>query len=567
MKKKSTPRRGQTIVYLCVVLVAAMFLLIFLFDLQYFVRVRGKSQNGIDAAVLTAAKWQGKSLNMIGELNLVRASTIMLDVFGTPAGDTSVESLIAADNMISEMQTRILYVGPILGYAAAQQAAKNNGLRATPDFTAHIVDHIENALTEVGDQGSLYEEVYTSELPYNNYHWLEPYKAMLQALAAEGLAAKVVNSRYMAGAPKLTGPGANLLSDPAFYAAVWNYDYCWFINRGLSSSTYYDFDSVRMDEEGTPFFPGSEFLNLYVGFQRVQFDSGEEWEDFVANFQEMQTERGLTPHPSDQEGLSELNWAVYDNSGNGWASPSMVSDDPGSGLYAYISQYLRGDGIQDSYVYGGAAVRMFCQSEPSLLSGSWSWTHGEQPKSSGKNVGDALKGGQGTLSTYGKRLADSERRLRGLQNSGSIYSSAAAKAFGKFDDGSAPYESGIVLPVFEAVRLMPAALVPQNPIDRNYTFYKFLLEYFGHPDYPNVPDEITGKYHYYIGAMEAFQDSGSPFRTGWETFEEWREDYMAGEDAISGNDDDKRDPCLPVPHGGGGGGGGTSPPGGPSIIH
>ena len=64
MKKPTTRRRGQTIVYLCVVLVAALFLLIFLFDLQYFVRLRGKSQNGVDAAVLTAAKWQGKRIGV-----------------------------------------------------------------------------------------------------------------------------------------------------------------------------------------------------------------------------------------------------------------------------------------------------------------------------------------------------------------------------------------------------------------------------------------------------------------------------------------------------------------------
>ena len=78
----------------------------------------------------------------------------------------------------------------------------------------------------------------------------------------------------------------------------------------------------------------------------------------------------------------------------------------------------------------------------------------------------------------------------------------------------------------------------------------------------------------FVRAIEQFTDRESGFHSAWANWEEWREDYINGEDDIIGTnpatgiDDDRRDPCDPPPRrpGGGGGGGGGSG-GGPGILH
>ena len=145
---------------------------------------------------------------------------------------------------------------------------------------------------------------------------------------------------------------------------------------------------------------------------------------------------------------------------------------------------------------------------------------------------------------------------------GKVTSVAAAKPFGAFGQG-VPQSSGIVLPVFTEVRLIPVALAPSSVFSEDPGFYRFLVDYFGNPNYPDVPDDIKKKYAYYLKAIELYNDPNSLFSQGWWKYDEWRKNYMAGPDGITGNGDDRKDPCTPVfPPGGGGGS-----RGGPDIIH
>ncbi|RMD75614.1 MAG: hypothetical protein D6820_14390 [Lentisphaerae bacterium] len=555
-------RRGQTLIYMLLLMLILLVIVIFMFDLQNFVRLRERSQNSVDAAVLTAAMWQGRTLNMVGELNLVKASTLLVDTI-EPVGDTSAEALLQSDQVITQMQTRLLYVGPLLGYISAQQAAKNNRLRSNPELTVSLSSHITNNLEEIDGYPSLYEQAFSGSLVYNGYAWLEPYKEMLNRLVAEGLAVKVVNTRYLGGIPTLQGPGAQLLSTPAFYNAVWAHDYCWFMMMGISPDDIFDFSSIQLVSANMPFFPGSEFLNPYVSFERFRFPDADAWNSHVQTFQPYLDSRGMTPLPDDQEGLENLTWAIYDNSERGWADATLTDPNPNSGTYAFVGQYMRSP-FRSEFVYGGAAARMFCEVSPSILSGRWTWRYG-QDKSQEKvtSLGDALSGGE-RFNTNAKRLKEAESRLRQLGERASVTSSAAAKPFGKLGT-EPPYTSGIVLPVFEQVRLIPAALVFENSYDRNYHFFQFITEYFGDPNYPDVPDDVVQKYWYYTQAIEMFLDHDSSFHKGWESYYEWHEEYMLGEDGVPNSGDEPRDPCLP-PVGRGGGGGG-SPPGGPSILH
>ena len=131
--------RGQVLIFAVIVATILLFMAFFLFDLQSMVRLRARSQHGVDAAVLSAAAWQGRSLNTIGELNLLKASLkLITDV--DPTADDSLEGLLESVQLLSDMQVRISYAGPMIGVATAQQAAKNNGLRTTRNLYWALAD-------------------------------------------------------------------------------------------------------------------------------------------------------------------------------------------------------------------------------------------------------------------------------------------------------------------------------------------------------------------------------------------------------------------------------------------
>ncbi len=552
-KRRNARQRGQVLIYIVILLVILLVMALFMFDLQYFIRLRSRSQTAVDSAVLTAAGWQGRSLNMIGELNLVKASTLMLaDVLPTDDATMQAAKVMAEDQLISEMQTRITYVGPLLGYLAAQQAAKNNGMRPVDEFTNSMAKHLGSSFDDTFGGNQLYMEIYKDQIPYFNYDWTEGYRTMLLMLITEKLAVKVVNTRYLAGQPLLIGEGAALLMDPAFYSAVQTKNYCWFINRSIFEADVFDFGNMDVEDNPSAYFPGSEFLNLYVKFQQSAVN--------LTTLQPYLDDRSLTPIDPSQPGYDQISWAIFDNAGHGWTDTSS---------YSYINQYLRSP-FREEYTYGGAATRMFCEAQPSLLTGRWSWKYGEEEVPS-DSLGDELQwsstdfgNNNASFQDYGERMSGAEKKLENLRNRQSVYSSAAAKPFGSLDTGVGPHEAGIVLPVFDEVRLIPAALVNENVFDRNYRFYEFIVDYFGHPDYPDVPDEILSKYRSYIKAIKDFEDHSSNFHGKWADFEAWREEYMKGDDGEAGTADDRKDPCLPVFTSGGGGGGSQ---GGPSILH
>jgi|GEM_PF-5994603 hypothetical protein len=537
--------RGQVLIFAVIVATILLFMAFFLFDLQSMVRLRARSQHGVDAAVLSAAAWQGRSLNTIGELNLLKASLkLITDV--DPTADDSLEGLLESVQLLSDMQVRISYAGPMIGVATAQQAAKNNGLRTTETFTGHWRTHFDEYIAP----GGVYEATYP---PYQGYDWLPSYQTMVEQAIANGVACQFVNNRYLSGLPQLIGNGSDFLMDVGFYSAVHSNHYCWFYRRGISYSDRYDFSLIELDQNLDDYFPGSEFLPLYVRFAA----SAPHIESNA-----MLLDRGFDLLDSEQEGYDQITWGLFEDNvaGKAW-------DDTGD--YNFVNSFLRSD-FKESYTYGGAAARAILQAKPSLILGSPSWRYGEETADDADTLGDALSFSEeeiqgGSFESYGERLSAAEERMRSLSEAEMVKTSAAAKAFGHLDETTPPHAAGVVLPVFTDVRLIPASLIKANSTDRNPEFMMFLIEYFGHPSYPAVPSDIRERYAYFISAIERFDDNASGFRTGWLTFDAWRASWMAGPDGVPGNADDRQDPCHVSGGGGGGGGGGSSP--GPPILH
>ena len=105
-------RSGQVAVFLLIALTALVFVLLFIVDLHSIVQRKNQAQNAGDAAALAAARWQGATLNLMGELNLLHVLAL---ANGQPA----------AVDAITNMQARLCFTGPMTALFAAQIAANS----------------------------------------------------------------------------------------------------------------------------------------------------------------------------------------------------------------------------------------------------------------------------------------------------------------------------------------------------------------------------------------------------------------------------------------------------------
>lgn len=203
-------KRGQALVFLLMVMVVLVFAVLWNFDLHRIIFARHLTQNAGDAAAIMAARWQGISLNLIGDLNLMQAAALS-------NGDTDTASAI------TQIQARLCYTGPMIAFFSSQQAAKNNGVYRNDDFDelcsehAYAVGHEYPAAT-AADGSMLFPEPYPG-------CWSE-YSEMLSLAALEGIAAGPDNAHLYADST--TG---HTLFDIGFYEAVAGLSWCWFFNN------------------------------------------------------------------------------------------------------------------------------------------------------------------------------------------------------------------------------------------------------------------------------------------------------------------------------------------------
>ena len=217
----SRSRSGQAVVFLVLAFTALIFVLLFNVDLHRIIQRKDQTQNAGDAAALAAARWQGATLNLVGELNL-------LHVLALCAQDP------AAVDGITNMQARLCFAGPLTGLLAAQVAAKNNHIYNDTDMTALLNEH---AATVRSQYTALFDgEMYFSE-PWPGA-W-QDYASMIESVAADGIAAGPDNTQFY-----LDPSSGHMLLSKAFYEAVEGQNWCWFyLNaRGLleSYSSYHD---------------------------------------------------------------------------------------------------------------------------------------------------------------------------------------------------------------------------------------------------------------------------------------------------------------------------------------
>lgn len=378
-------RTGQALVFLMVVVVILAFIVLWNYDIHRILHVKFLTQNAGDSAAVAAARWQGIFLNLAGDLNLMQAASLS-------AGDA------ATADSISNLQARLCFVGPMVAFMAAQQAAKNNGAYANDEFTEYLREHAaevrNNYPRTIGDDGELlFPEPYPG-------CWDE-YAAMLEAIADNGVAAGPDNAQFYMDA---TGGHYLLMLD--FYEAIAGRNWCWFFRDapGLLED-YRNFQPCWWP--GLPPITHREYINSEIfglSLRRLQarFTAAVD----VDSADALAAERGfLTPITTN--GLNRrMTWYAYDT--ERWSEWTAI-DSTGPDAFPVVGP------VKPQYNYAGAdaAIRV-------------------------ESTANRLTPGAG-----------------GATRQDTAVWSAAAKPFGYLNEEDLPTSCSLVLPAFHSVRMIP----------------------------------------------------------------------------------------------------------------
>ena len=115
-------KRGQVAIFL--VLILAGLALLFALNVDVFTSARAKTrlQNAADASALALARWQGVTLNLIGDLNMAHLAAICV------SNENAIAGIVA-------LQRKLAFVGPTIGLKVANDIAEKNGVAVSRDMT------------------------------------------------------------------------------------------------------------------------------------------------------------------------------------------------------------------------------------------------------------------------------------------------------------------------------------------------------------------------------------------------------------------------------------------------
>ena len=591
---------GQVLILAVVALILVVMAVLLLFDVQTIIRGKVKAQNGVDAAALTGAEWQKHSLNLIGELNLVRAAgTLISDPFFAKGimndpnsnaseffadiqpvdpeeftrfpekrefynedGSVNYEKLVLAiirvekqkryldalNKLVSQLQTRIAFVGPLIGFGAAQQAAKNNGITYDDDASDFFIMY----MNLVGENG-IYERF--TPVFINDYAWRTPYNYMLSSILDYSIQRNEFSDRTesrsygiaagtrieFAGMPSLvTDPPSDFsdyLGNKSFYEMILSRDWCGLdrlLRLDFNGNWWGDFD-VDFEEN---FSGQSEILPLHIEFSASENPYTRAAEEnvldkYLRNGQKLFTEMFNREEPyqytvdddvvksEEVEGqnhkyytytkisitvdqpletyndrdadrrydlLPRLSWAVFDEKWTAYDSEKSEWEE-----------YLRGR-FKPGMDYRSGALAFFeARQRMVTVSGAMGRPRrGVRAPDVGQVFASADTDGEA------QRVSGALNRLNNTGSLDSIETNAEAKPIGRIrkSDGTflRPFEAGrMVLPVFTETALIPIALEPVDGfsmLDIGWMYYltEFVPLLSGSPSIQDAWDRAAGLY-------------------------------------------------------------------------
>ena len=191
MKNRRNKREsGQVLLTGLVMMLIILLAILLLFDVHSVIRAKYKVETANQAAALAAAEWQKESLNLLGEINLIKACETLLeseDHWPAVSPDPSLtpeearaKLLRERIGLLTEMQVRVSFLGPLVGFAAAQQAAKQNGL--TPVMNADNTLPLEDYVQLLQENWR-----YLQVSDVRNFKWRIPYLNMVSDIVSQGI--------------------------------------------------------------------------------------------------------------------------------------------------------------------------------------------------------------------------------------------------------------------------------------------------------------------------------------------------------------------------------------------
>ena len=531
------------------VLVAGIFVLIILlllvfagFDVYNSIRGKFKIETAQEAAALAGASWQRDSLNLIGEINLIKACSTLLEgneswrvplpqqsnrpgLLGLLANTMRPRILQSRIDVLTEMQIRVSFIGPLIGLAAAQQAAKANGISNIGDF-----DHYVNDLR----LSSRYRQEFGGAATYiHNYAWKEPYIGLIETISRNGIA--VYPNSQASSSPNVYPPQ---LAQEAFYDAILQkYDE---IKSFKGNSVYPQSswslltDFVFADPWAERFanppwwnieynqikFPDeSEIFTLGVGTTGDKSLFSIESRHHTVNAAKGHLSQGNIDTIYDQStGAMPMNnvslkFFSYDDS---WY-PSYFRDKYEDYDYQHYNYWFKGDvlrkNVKEKYRYEGPAAYVETSADLSKITSMINVSGHDHTSTSIRLGSNRANGVVSDLTDY---------------RPGTI-----AKTLGSLDDTTPPIALPVVLPVFDKVIIMPTYMpIPYNfgVLRKDDSSLKRFLAWLSTRDSLNNSDSLPSGCTKYLSALQILTD-GPGFRYyGWnpkfnqEKFDnEWRQ--------------------------------------------
>jgi len=515
--RKANRRSGQAILFLLVVMVIGLLVVLWNYDLHNIVSTKVRIDNAGDAAALSAARWQGITLNMIGELNLIQAAHVCEELID-PHDPKDVARIQAEVEEIANLRARLALNGPLMGFVAAQSAAfmnlnaKDEGNR-DDGFSVWL----QERAAAFQSSGSLYEG--TVHEAYDGA-WLE-YGNLLASIANNKMVVKSANTEFY----RYYG-ASHILLDPQFYAAVAAWNWCYFKEgerRALidSYSGFSDWpplpnlatrSSVNSEYFGVDLRAADLYLRSYVRgvqqaitnyYDHIPFDDVSFSEQAEVYFEEELTDNyGVDTGFLNHVFTNRFPWHIYDM--GKWLRKWKTSEE---------FPFEEGMQVRDEFNYGGADAAVDCYLD--------------------------------AVSITPNMKVESDM----------IFWQAAAKPFGYLEDPDdpgvrrTPVYFGVVLPAFRNTRLIHNNLSTRTGGGRPNSEEHF---------YKHLPLYMAGG----LPAIEEFNCFYCDMLERWED-----PDFRKkGSDWLEENQEkiDLEIVCPPIqqyPGGSGGGGGGGSPMG------
>lgn len=459
MKKKSS--RGQVLLLGVAVMIVLLIAALLLFDLHNGMRAKIKVETAQQAAALAGAQWQVAGLNMLGELNIAKACTLMLDedsvIEATPFVPTQEQKSLSKEELekeekrhrlhsrmrtLNEAQARVSFILPLLGYAAVQQTAKQNGMNDEEPAARHYYEKV----LPLSDH---------KEKHYHGYFWYEPYRRLLGEIVDQRAVIRC-NARVEGDLPEvwsnpegsrfIKGGGessfALLLSEESLYSAIANKNFChWQLMKIAKQGVCLASPWWKITYIPGVFVEESEILPLGVRY------SGRLNVPALLQQGHLNQFNGPSSWNTDEEFQPDT-WCVYDQR---WYSTAWTKE-------AYDGQqsnwrggrWLRNDPLP-GFLYEGAVTAVDC-----AIGSSRVLTFRAKPQKTVSQEGKMI------LREPLERKYSTHVTVGRTSTSSGVNMGVVAKVFGGFHDmrstDDMPVVTPLILPVFSRGLLIPSAM-------------------------------------------------------------------------------------------------------------